>query len=149
MQGTAETQPGQLKKGWVIVLILNVLVAGAQGREQQVQETVKSFHRALVDGNLEKLGEMTDNMLHYGHSNGWVESRNEFLRNLETGYMKYQGFSEDSLQVWTGKKTAQARFVADIRVTMNGKEGNYHLKVLEVWVRKGKKWFLFARQAVR
>jgi hypothetical protein len=39
--------------------------------------------------------------------------------------------------------------VADINVSLNGNAGNYHLKVLEVWVKKGKRWILFARQAVK
>jgi len=44
---------------------------------------------------------------------------------------------------------AHARFVADIAANLNGTEGAFHLKVLEVWVRKGNRWVLFARQAIR
>jgi hypothetical protein len=32
---------------------------------------------------------------------------------------------------------------------LNGIPGTYHLKVLEVWQKKGNRWVLFARQAVR
>jgi hypothetical protein len=41
------------------------------------------------------------------------------------------------------------RFVADITATMKEATNTYHLKVLEVWVKKGKRWVLFARQAVK
>ena len=63
--------------------------------------------------------------------------------------MKYIGYKEDSLQVIINGNMAHARFVADITAALNGKEGNFHLKVLEVWVKKGKRWLLFARQAVK
>ena len=63
--------------------------------------------------------------------------------------MKYNSYKEDSVQVVINGNMANARFVADISATLNGKDGNFHLKVLEVWVRKGKRWLLFARQAVK
>jgi hypothetical protein len=44
---------------------------------------------------------------------------------------------------------ASVRFVADITATMKGATNSYHLKVLEVWVKKSKRWVLFARQAVK
>ena len=71
------------------------------------------------------------------------------LRNIETGYMSYVSYKEDSLKVEINGNVAHARFIADISANLNGKDGNFHLKVLEVWVKKGKRWLLFARQAVR
>jgi hypothetical protein len=53
------------------------------------------------------------------------------------------------LKITINESVANARFVADISATMNGNDTNVHLKVLEVWVRKGKRWILFARQGVR
>jgi hypothetical protein len=46
---------------------------------------------------------------------------------------------------------ANVRFVADITATLNRKTtvNNYHLKVLEVWVKKSNRWVLFARQAAK
>ena len=133
----------------VIVLLLPAVFAGAQTDEEKLAATLKTFHQAVVNNNTVSINQQTDKALSYGHSNGWVESRAEMIRNLETGYLKYSNFKEDSLQLVISGNRAHARFVADISVTMNGKEGNFHLKVLEVWVRKGKRWLLFARQALR
>ena len=71
------------------------------------------------------------------------------IKNLEAGYMNYNSYKEDSINVTMNGTMANVRFVADIVATLNGNNGNYHLKVLEVWVRKGKRWLLFARQAVK
>ncbi|HEV7780411.1 MAG TPA: nuclear transport factor 2 family protein [Chitinophagaceae bacterium] len=131
------------------VLFFYSVVCGAQTDEEKLSATLKEFHRALVSKNTVSINQQTDKALSYGHSNGWVETKNDMIKNLETGYMKYNSYKEDSLQVMLNGNMANARFVADISATLNGKDGNYHLKVLEVWVKKGKRWLLFARQAVR
>lgn len=87
--------------------------------------------------------------LSYGHSNGWIESSAEFGTNLESGYIKYNSYREDSMNIIMHKHVAHVRFIGDINVTLNGKTGDYHLKVLEIWERRGSNWVLFARQAVR
>jgi Domain of unknown function (DUF4440) len=138
-----------LKKIFIIVLLCQWVVVSAQTDEQKLTITMKAFHQALVNRNTVSINQQTDKALSYGHSNGWVETKNEMIKNLETGYMIYRSYAEDSVQVVINGNMAHARFVADIGATLNGKEGNFHLKVLEVWVRKGKRWVLFARQAVK
>jgi hypothetical protein len=138
-----------MKKLLAIVLLLNVFFANAQSDEEKLSTTLKEFHQALVKRNTVSINQQTDKALSYGHSNGWVETKTEMMKNLETGYLDYNSYKEDSLQVVINGIMAHVRFVADINVTMNGKESVYHLKVLEVWVKKGKRWLLFARQAVK
>ena len=146
-----------MKRILVIVLLLNVFVAEAQPApqlretdEEKLGTTLKAFHQALVYRNTVSINQQTDKALSYGHSNGWVENKNEMIKNLETGYIKYHSIKEDSLNVVINGNLAHARFVGDYTVSLNG--GNsvtFRLKVLEVWVKKGKRWLLFARQAVR
>lgn len=121
----------------------------SQTDEEKLTTTLKEFHQALVKGNTVSINQQTDKALSYGHSNGWVETKNEMMKNLETGYIKYSSYKEDSIQVTLNGTMANVRFVAEIAATLNGNSANYHLKVLEVWVRKGKRWLLFARQAVK
>jgi hypothetical protein len=138
-----------LKKIITILFLFISGIAAAQTEEQKLMTTIKEFHGVLVSGNTVSINQQTDKALSYGHSNGWVETKTDLIKNLETGYMKYNSFKEDSVQVVVNGNMAHARFVADIAATLNGKDGNFHLKVLEVWVKKGKRWLLFARQAVR
>ncbi|MGB3154953.1 MAG: nuclear transport factor 2 family protein [Chitinophagaceae bacterium] len=138
-----------MKKLVVIVLLLNVWVVNGQTDEEKLSGTLKEFHQAMVKGNTVTINQQTDKALSYGHSNGWVETKSVLIKNLETGYMKYNSYKEDSLQILINGNMAHTRFVADIEVAKEGNTGNYHLKVLEVWVRKGKRWLLFARQAVK
>ncbi len=132
-----------------ISFLLCQLVGLAQNDEVKLTSTMKEFHQALVIKNTVSINQQTDKALSYGHSNGWVETKKELIEHLESGYMGYNSFREDSIKVEVNGTVAHARFIADINATMSGKEFTFKLRVLEVWVKKGKRWVLFARQAIR
>jgi hypothetical protein len=132
-----------------IILFFTSLVVAAQAADEKLVTTIKEFHQALVKKNTVSIIQQTDKAVSYGHSNGWVETKAEMINNLETGYLTYRSFKEDSLRVIINGNVAHARFIADIEATLNQKDSQFHLKVLEVWVKKGKRWLLFARQAVK
>ncbi|MEI9810428.1 MAG: nuclear transport factor 2 family protein [Bacteroidota bacterium] len=138
-----------MKTGATILFLLLVHFLYAQTEEQKLSATLKAFHQALVKKNMVSVNQQTDKALSYGHSNGWVETKADMIKNLETGYMSYLEYKEDSLNVVVNGNMANARFVADIKASLNGNSNSFHLKVLEVWVKKGKRWLLFARQAVK
>jgi hypothetical protein len=138
-----------LKKLLTILFFLPVAFANAQSDEEKLIHTAKEFHQALVNKNTVSINQQTDKALSYGHSNGWVETKAGMLKNLETGYISYQRYKEDSIAVTINGNMANVRFIADITATMKATTTTYYLKVLEVWVKKGKRWVLFARQAVK
>lgn len=146
MQGKGELR---LRRSLTILFLLLVVCCQAQTDVEKLTVTLKEFHQALVNRNTVSVNQQTDKAMSYGHSNGWIETKAEMIRNLETGYISYQGFKEDSITVAMNGNMASVRFVADITATMNGTASVYHLKVLEVWVKKSKRWVLFARQAVK
>lgn len=138
-----------MKSSLTILFFFLVAFASAQTDEEKLITTVKEFHQALVNKNTVSINQQTDKALSYGHSNGWVENKTDIIKDLETGYISYQSFKEDSVSVLINGNMANVRFNADITATMKATTSNFHLKVLEVWVKKGKRWVLFARQAVK
>jgi hypothetical protein len=140
---------GGMRINLVILLVLVVGFASAQTEEQKLTTTMKEFHQALVNKNIVSINQQTDKALSYGHSNGWIQTKDDVIKDLGTGYITYQGFREDSLVMTINGPMANVRFVADIDATLRGNVAHYHLRVLEVWVKKGKRWLLFARQAIR
>lgn len=148
---------GMLQQRWqtdmqkilVIAFLLASVSALAQTDETKLTSTLKAFHQDLVKKNTVSLNQQTDKALSYGHSNGWVETKAELLDHLTNGVIRYNSFSEDSINVVINGTMAHARFIADINATMNGVDYTFSLRVLEVWVKKGKRWVLFARQAIR
>jgi hypothetical protein len=133
----------------IVVLLFSFVFANAQTEEEKLTATLKEFHQALVNKNTASINQQTDKALSYGHSNGMVETKADVIKHLETGFIVYHSYKEDSLSITIDESMANARFTADVNATMNGNTVNVHIKVLEVWVKKGKRWLLFARQAVR
>ena len=133
----------------ILFSLLSIVAVAQSTDEEKLKATVKEFHQALVKKNTVFINQQTDKALSYGHSNGWVETKTDVIKDLETGYIVYHSYKEDSLKITINESVANARFVADVRATLNGNDTNVHLKVLEVWVKKGKRWILFARQGVR
>jgi Domain of unknown function (DUF4440) len=138
-----------MKKLLTIIFLFIVVCSQAQTDEEKLINTVKEFHQALVKKNTVSINQQTDKALSYGHSNGWVETKADIIKDLETGYISYQSYKEDSISVLMNGTMANVRFVADITATMKESTNTFHLKVLEVWTKKGKRWVLFARQAVK
>ena len=88
-----------MKKLLTIIFFFLVAFANAQTDEEKLIATVKEFHQALVNKNTVSINQQTDKALSYGHSNGWVETKTEVIKDLETGYISYQAFKEDSITV--------------------------------------------------
>ena len=138
-----------MKAAMFFVLLFITVSVIAQTEEAKLVTTVKEFHQALVQKNTISLNQQTDKALSYGHSNGWVQTKTDLIKDFETGLISYQSIKEDSINVLINGNMANVRFVSDISATLRGNATSFHLKVLEVWVKKGKRWLLFARQAVR
>ncbi len=138
-----------MKRILSLLVLFSFVFANAQTEEEKLTTALKEFHQALVNKNTTSINQQTDKALSYGHSNGWVETKTDVIKDLETGYIVYHSYKEDSLKITINESVANVRFVADVSATLNGNETNVHIKVLEVWVKKGKRWILFARQAVR
>jgi Domain of unknown function (DUF4440) len=140
-----------MKFAITILLLSTSFFCTAQTDEEKLTVTLKEFHQALVKQNTVAINQQTDKALSYGHSNGWVQSKKDLIKDFERGFISYQSFKEDSITVSMNENMANVRFVADIAATLGGTTvvNNYHLKVLEVWVKKSKRWVLFARQAVK
>ncbi|CAN5559091.1 hypothetical protein BH11BAC5_BH11BAC5_44220 [soil metagenome] len=119
------------------------------GDEEKLTATVRAFHLALVNKNTIAINQQTDKALSYGHSNGWIQTKADVMKDLESGYISYQDIKEDSIIITMNGNMANVRFLGDYKATLKGAASNFRLRVLEVWVKKSKRWVLFSRQGIR
>jgi hypothetical protein len=138
-----------LKQTFTILSLLIALLVNAQTEQENVIRAMKELHKAMVDKNFTAINQQTDKALSYGHSNGWIETKEEIVKHIDSGLVIYNSIIEDSLSIVMDSNLATVRFIGDYDVTMNGVTGLYHIRVLEIWVKKGKQWLLFARQAIK
>ena len=87
------------EKNFILLVLFSFVFANAQTEEEKLTTTLKEFHQALVNKNTASINQQTDKALSYGHSNGWVETKADVIKDLETGYIVYHSYKEDSLKI--------------------------------------------------
>jgi hypothetical protein len=132
-----------MKKLVLIVMLFVNFAAVAQKDSVLIQQS-KKLHRMLVKKDFVLVNHL-DDMLSYGHSNGWIETKEELLHSV----VKYNSIVEDSITATVSGKIGYVRFKGTFDIIMQDKQSVFNLKVLEVWRKKKGSWKLFARQAVR
>lgn len=133
---------------WVLFIGMLIGVSNVFGQNDEavIISQLKTFHASLNDAG--KLSRMVHDSVSYGHSNGWIQTFGDLQRDAGQKTV-YHSFKEDSIDVVMLDNVAYARFVADIDVSVNTNRVQYHLRVLEVWIKENEKWKLLARLAIK
>ena len=105
------------------------------------------FDRALEKKDSISLNRLMSDQITYGHSNGWIESKKDVIADLYNGTISYERIVTTQPEVTIAGNVAQVRSTADIWAKLNGENGIYKLKVLQIWLWQNGRWVLFARQS--
>ncbi|MGX5818815.1 nuclear transport factor 2 family protein [Chitinophaga lutea] len=135
-----------------LVLFFSSLLqlASAQSKDQaSLDKALESLRKAMMDGDKASLERLTAPTLSYGHSNGRLEDRAEFIDNLVTGKSDFVTLDLTAQTVSITGNVAVVRHKLDAKTNDGGKPGEAHLHVLQVWSKTGGAWKLLARQAVK
>ena len=109
---------------------------------------VESFRLAMVEAKPEDILENASPNLSFGHSNGAVQTREQFAETVRSGeeVFKRVDLTNKRLTVMGDTAIERHHFSADI--VYKGKLMNFELEIVEVW-KKTDKWRLLVRQAFK
>lgn len=114
-----------------------------------LKEAVVKLDKALIAKDTNVLKQLLHKDLSYGHSNGWVETKADVIKDLVNGKLTYNKINTKNI-TWTVTNTvATMRNSADINYELDGKPGELNLHVLQVWLKTNKGWQLLARQSTK
>lgn len=130
------------------ILLICSLNAQAQESDRLIL-VARSLNEALVQKDSLQLTKLLHPSLSYGHSNGWVETKQEVIENNVSDYLIYKNILVDSFQCQVSKKYAVIRFKALHDVVLKGKAIQLKLHVCQVWIKFHKHWVLLARQSTK
>lgn len=134
----------------IIVLLIVVLNSRSQSKEEtEVNKAVSSLISALESGDRSALEKTTSAALSYGHSNGRVESKIEFVEALASGVSDFITIKTSNQTIAVSGKNAVIRHRLDATVVDKGKQGEAHLHILMVFRKEKGEWKLLARQAAK
>lgn len=114
-----------------------------------LKDAVSKLDKALIEKDTMTLKKILHKSVTYGHSNGWVETKEDVIKDLASGKLVYHTIQPDSITWKTEANWASKRSKTRVEVSLNGNRMNLNLHVLEVWWKTNKGWQLVARQSTR
>lgn len=124
--------------------------ADASGPTEAVAQAAEKLRLAMLEGDELTLNALTDEHLTYGHSQGMIQNRSEFVRYLvgpkAPGKFNAISLSEQSIQVLGDVAVIRHTFDAE-NARPDGSTSKAHIHGLQVWKQDKAGWKLVARQA--
>jgi hypothetical protein len=137
---------------WILCLVLLYSVSGsAQSKdEKDIAAAVEKMRIAMVDADKDALEKLASPQLSYGHSTGYVDTRESFIADLLSRKSDFTAITLTDQTITVVDNTALVRHKLAGKTNDIGKgEGAVKLSILLVWVRQNNEWKLLARQAVK
>ncbi|WP_211443098.1 nuclear transport factor 2 family protein [Collimonas humicola] len=132
------------------IVIAQGAAAAPANDEQMVADVVERLRAAMNHpGDGGALKPLVMDELSYGHSNGKVQDKAEFIEALVSGASNFVSIALSDQSIRIVQDTAVVRHTFVAVTNDSGKPGNVALKILMVWKKHDGHWRLLARQAVR
>ncbi|MGN6416982.1 MAG: nuclear transport factor 2 family protein [Pseudobacter sp.] len=116
---------------------------------QNISATIEQFRAAILGRNATQLQHLLADELSYGHSDGHVEGKSDFISKLGDGTYSFLTMVLTAQTIIEAGNIAIVRHELEAKTNDEGKPGEAHLYVLLVWSKYQEGWKLIARQAVK
>jgi len=140
-----------MKKSFLTLsFLIVVLTCFAQTQqEQQVINLSKKKFEWMIAMNFDSLAPVLDERMIFIHSNGWPETKKEFINDIKSGKLRYKSIDvlEASARIYPESAVVIGR--GKFTVTLDGKDLVLELKYTEFYTRKNGRWSLASRHANR
>ena len=131
-------------------LMLGVSSAAADaGEEAAVSQSVETLRRALLEADKPALERVSSAQLSYGHSDGRVQNKAEFIDGVMTRKQVVKSLTFPELKVAVVGNAAIARHIYLSDSELDGKTTTTKIGALQVWQKQDGAWKLLARQGFR
>jgi hypothetical protein len=140
------------KKGILVAiafLFFTIGLSAQNSAEKVVAKQVDLFHLAMVDANEVALNDLTSEKLSYGHSNGAVEDKKDFMHKITSGASDYTKIDVSNQTINISGDVAIVRQDAELLMKGAAHGTKLNLMLVMVWQKSNGKWKLLARQGVK
>jgi hypothetical protein len=110
---------------------------------------VEAFRVAMLNADASAIKDLASEALSFGHSNGVVQSRDEFIDVVVNKKEIFNQIHQTDHHNVVVNDMGIARHIFEADITFEGKPLLVKLGMLQVWKQEGGKWRMLARQAYR
>lgn len=133
---------------FLVLFIVNV--SFAQVDSVGLKATMQKLDVALLQKDEKELQSVLHKDLSYGHSNGWIQSKNDVLNDFKSGKLTYNKIENNSSMIVNiSKKFATVKTNTNAEGVVNGTTFKLTLHVMQFWIKTKNGWQLIARQSAK
>jgi hypothetical protein len=123
---------------------------GAQGGDEAaVAESVETLRKAQLEADRGKLAQVTSDQVSYGHSDGRLETKEQFIHGVMTRKQVVKSLTFPDLKLSVAGNAAIVRHIYLSDSELDGKATTTRIGALQVWQKQDGVWKLLARQGFR
>ena len=131
-------------------LLFSSSSVGAQGGDEAaVTQSVETLRKALLEPDKAKLAQVTSDQISYGHSDGRVETKEQFINGVMTRKQVVKSLTFPDLKLSVVGNAAIVRHIYLSESELDGKATTTRIGALQVWQKQDGAWKLLARQGFR
>ena len=115
-----------------------------------LKKAMQQLDKALLQKDETVLRSVLHDDLSFGHSNGWIQSKNDILGDFASGKLTYNKFENNgSAIVKISEKYATVKTNTNAEGIVNGTAFKLTLHIMQFWIKTKKGWQLIARQSAK
>ena len=130
-------------------LLFSSSVGAQGGDEAAVTQSVETLRKALLEPDKAKLAQVTSDQVSYGHSDGRVQTKEQFINGVMTRKQVVKSLTFPDLKVSVVGNAAIVRHIYLAESELDGKATTTKIGALQVWQKQDGTWKLLARQGFR
>jgi ketosteroid isomerase-like protein len=130
-------------------LLFSSSVGAQGGDEAAVTQSVETLRKALLEPDKAKLAQVTSDQVSYGHSDGRVETKEQFINGVMTRKQVVKSLAFPDLKLSVVGNAAIVRHIYLAESELDGKVTTTKIGALQVWQKQDGTWKLLARQGFK
>jgi ketosteroid isomerase-like protein len=132
-----------------VLLLGGFGTADAATDEAAVTENVEVLRKAILGADRARLDQVTAVQISYGHSDGRVQTKDEFIAGVMTRKQVVKSLAFPELKVTVAGEAAVVRHIYLAESELEGTATTTKIGALQVWQKQSGGWKLLARQGFR
>jgi hypothetical protein len=130
-------------------LLLSGSASGASGDDAALTQSIETLRQGILEANKAKLDQVSASQISYGHSDGRVQNKAEFIDGVITRKQTQKALTFPELKTAVVGNMAIARHIYLGESELDGKQTTTRIGALQVWQRQEGGWKLLARQGFK
>jgi Domain of unknown function (DUF4440) len=115
----------------------------------ELLKSVEEFKKAMIDANGARLLELSSDGLSFGHANGVVQTKVEFVKSVVDKVEIFKSIKLYDHSLSVAGDTGIARHTFDASINWQGKDIDLVLNIVMVWKKEDGRFRLVARQSFK